>query len=367
MTIEAGLRRLFLINGNNGTILNRLTGSEELEHGDHVYVLYTDNAQRAALDRKISNVARSALIDLERVDTSKSKKGAVKKKMLHYATTLSVQHDKLQIILLSEGGVFDQELKRLRTMGRKVWTFPTITQAVHAGLPSDRATLVQNERPVFPAGGHIEILIDYENVNHGGLEGAEYLGKDDSVTLFYSASAASIQRQHFDAFCKAGAFSIVKLVDEGKNNLDFYIAVKVGELLSKNPESKILIVSKDQGFYAVQQYCASYSALKNQIVIESTIERGIALVDGETTRKAEIERRRESVAIESEFKVHEARRQLQEEIAELLSGEGYGDLAERVYTLLDKAETPREKYLSMLKGFGRSDGGKIYRLIRKVG
>ena len=44
----------------------------------------------------------------------------------------------------------------------------------------------------------MHILIDFENVNNSGLEGAGYLTEDDHVTLFYSHSCENIQQGYFD-------------------------------------------------------------------------------------------------------------------------------------------------------------------------
>ena len=35
-------------------------------------------------------------------------------------------------------------------------------------------------------------LIDYENVNQAGLEGTEFLNKDDTVIVFFSKSCKNI-------------------------------------------------------------------------------------------------------------------------------------------------------------------------------
>ena len=107
-------------------------------------------------------------------------------------------------------------------------------------------------------GGRIHILIDYENVNNSGLDGTEYLTKNDYVTLFYSHSSGTIQQGYFDGLINnSGSFNIVKLSQTRKNALDYYIAIRVGEIIKEYPNEKLLIVSKDKGYYAVLEYCES--------------------------------------------------------------------------------------------------------------
>lgn len=68
-------------------------------------------------------------------------------------------------------------------------------------------------------------MIDFENVRSRGLQGAEYLQADDSVTIFYSQACMKIEqgriRQLKEAQC---GFQLCKLQKTGKNALDFYVA-----------------------------------------------------------------------------------------------------------------------------------------------
>ena len=74
-------------------------------------------------------------------------------------------------------------------------------------------------------------LIDFENVGNEGLRGAQYLLKEDAMTIFFSQACEQIGqgclRQIMDSFCR---LDICKLKKTGKNALDFYIAAKTGEI-----------------------------------------------------------------------------------------------------------------------------------------
>ena len=44
----------------------------------------------------------------------------------------------------------------------------------------------------------------------------------------------------------------------------------------------------------------------------------------------------------------------------------YKNEAEQIISMIHETRTPRERYLAALRTFGRSDGSKIYRLIKKA-
>ena len=70
-------------------------------------------------------------------------------------------------------------------------------------------------------------LIDYENVNYAGLEGTEFLEKDDTISFFFSDASEKIISYRMMDIEKAGCeFEICKLKNIRKNALDFYNFVK---------------------------------------------------------------------------------------------------------------------------------------------
>ena len=63
-------------------------------------------------------------------------------------------------------------------------------------------------------------LVDFENVRSNGLRGAEYLDKNDYLTLFYSSAAHSCENRYLEEIEQSGCvFDTCKLVKSGKNGL----------------------------------------------------------------------------------------------------------------------------------------------------
>ncbi len=221
--------------------------------------------------------------------------------------------------------------------------------------------------PDVKAGGPLHILIDYENVNNAGLVGSRYLSSDDSVTLFYSGNAATIQSGFFEDFTKkAGSFNMVKLKQIRKNGLDFYIAVKVGEIIRTHPGEKIMIVSHDQGFNAVLDYCELYADSLERICLAPTIESGIVLIDGDTPRKREILESRTVVDLESEYSTFRERRDLYNKISGMLIDTPYPAETQRIIDIITSTCSPRERYTAMLHEYGLKQGVELYRFVKDV-
>ena len=94
-------------------------------------------------------------------------------------------------------------------------------------------------------------LIDYENVNEGGLNGIETLTQDDTLIIFYNETqklSMDIHRLLEKAVCKK---DYVKVNKSAKNYLDFQLSTYLGYLVAKNKDVKFKIISKDTGFDAV--------------------------------------------------------------------------------------------------------------------
>ena len=216
------------------------------------------------------------------------------------------------------------------------------------------------------AGGRMHILIDYENVHNAGLEGADYLTKDDYVTVFYSQSCENIQLGHFNALVeKTGHFDAVKLAQVRKNGLDFYIAIRVGEILQKYPGEKILIVSQDQGYYAILDYCTAYGGIAGEIKFAASIEAGIVMLDGETDRRKRIMNIRKNTSLDTQFAIYQEKKSLYQQIAQLLADTPYADEVDRIFQIIETKDTPKKLYTATLHEFGTKRGLEIYRLIKK--
>ena len=105
--------------------------------------------------------------------------------------------------------------------------------------------------------------IDYENVKSKGLDGIEYLGEKDLLYIFYSCYAPSVPR-YYDRVIKEKKIGVitVKLFQQGKNGLDFYIATQAGFNVANQNEA-FAIISEDTGFQSIKDYWEVVS--KNQI------------------------------------------------------------------------------------------------------
>lgn len=213
----------------------------------------------------------------------------------------------------------------------------------------------------------MHILIDYENVGTAGLEGAEYLCKEDVVILFFSMACSKIERRYIECIERqSGEFDIIKLKTVRKNGIDFYIAVRVGQIAEASPESNILIVTRDAGFKSIRDYCQCYTALKNRLIIRDSIETGIIAIEGDSPRKKTITQNRERLSIEAEYSTFTKFKKIEKDIITVFRGTDYENMASRIIDILDSTTTPRDRYLSSLHTFGIIDGPKIYRLIKNA-
>ena len=97
----------------------------------------------------------------------------------------------------------------------------------------------------------LHFMIDLENTRSAGLQGAEYLTAADQVTIFYSKACVQITFGRMQELLASGCgMEVCRLVNTGKNALDFYIASRIGEVYGQGFEGTIAIVSNDKGFRA---------------------------------------------------------------------------------------------------------------------
>lgn len=137
----------------------------------------------------------------------------------------------------------------------------------------------------------MHFMIDYENVRDRGLEGAEYLTAEDSVTIFYSNSCKKVEQgklQHIlDSKCE---FNVCCLQNTGKNALDFYIASRIGELYGSGYLGITAIISKDSGFKEVKDYWKTCSDTPKNIILKRNIQESILSSNENTIRRKSIEK-----------------------------------------------------------------------------
>ncbi len=137
-------------------------------------------------------------------------------------------------------------------------------------------------------------------------------------------------------------------------------------MIERNPESKILIITKDSGYAAIKDYCELYSGLKDHVVMQKDIVSGIEIIDGNTSRRRMIDHQIERISIETEFARYEERMRLRNTIIEQFRGTEYATEIDSIFGIIEKSNSQRERYLSSLRSFGRTNGTKIYQMLKDV-
>ena len=358
MTIKGDTKTIYLAIGNEPMTRNKLAYIDMLKESE-VLIIYSNKISMECKEY-IDFVAQNySFVTLDCVKKSKTNK--ISSRLVQRIQEIHRCNPDIHIILLS---TMYRTKDIVRLADRGLFSYGN---SLNRGIPVAQTVRVDEGNTAWEDGGKMQILIDYENVGTAGLNGAEYLCGDDTVTLFYSSSSSNIERQYIEAMEKqSGRFDIVKLRMIGKNGLDFYIAVKVGQIAESFPESKVLIVTKDNGYQAIRDYCHGYTALENRIIIKGDIEAGIIAIDGDTSRRETIIEKRERLSIESEYSAFMERKKLERDIIEACKGTEYEEVVSKIIRILDSAVTPKDRYLSSLRLFGRNEGAKIYRLIKEV-
>ena len=208
-------------------------------------------------------------------------------------------------------------------------------------------------------------LIDYENVNYAGLEGTEFLEKDDTVSFFYSDKCDKIISYRMKDIEKSGCtFEICKLKSVRKNGLDFYIASKVGEIFAMDRDAKIAIISADNGFQAVLDYWRPRLPVQNQLVKCKTIAKSISCVNGEEIRKILVTENMSVLELHTMFAKCEERNRIVAEITDVFADTQYETQILQIVDMVISAEKPKILYLNFLKSFGKKNGTEVYRRIK---
>ena len=209
-------------------------------------------------------------------------------------------------------------------------------------------------------------LIDYENVGNAGMKGSDYLNAQDHVIVFYSEARTHMEQRALENITASGCtFEICKLCKTGKNALDFYIASRLGELVSEGHEGIAVVVSNDSGFQAVRDYWEQRAIHKRRIVLSACIEDGIVSGSEINERTVELRRLREKLAIGSYYSTYAERMRTKAVLSKLFEGTPYKDRIEEIQNMLEgKEKSSKVIYLSSLRSFGRKGGLEIYHKIK---
>ena len=213
----------------------------------------------------------------------------------------------------------------------------------------------------------MQFMIDFENTGSAGLRGASFLLPEDTVTIFYSESSDKAESGFMsDIFASGCVCRGYKLFRSGKNSLDFYIASELGRIFGNGYAGKAAIVSKDQGFKGVADFWRYCSDEKHAVILDSTIEKCIHEAQERNERTYHVRQRLKRVSIEAELSAYKERNRMKSLIHNALAETEFAETAEEVQNIISEQPERKIIYLNTLKRFGKRDGLKIYRSVRKV-
>jgi len=121
------------------------------------------------------------------------------------------------------------------------------------------------------------VLIDYENVQPEALTVLEHGNFD--VTVFVGANQSKISFDVASALQRMGSRGrYVRISGNGKNALDFHIALYIGQFAATEPKAFFHIISKDTGFDPLIAHLKSRGILscRSRLVTEMPIVKSAA-------------------------------------------------------------------------------------------
>ena len=203
-------------------------------------------------------------------------------------------------------------------------------------------------------------LVDYENVGIEGLRGYSETKKDDEVHIFFSKNANKMNREIFNTFVINGCdIFISKLKTINKNALDFYIVSKLGELIGKNTEDNIAVISKDKGFNAAIEYWKSVRNNSAKILLANTLGEAIS-------QRNEVLLSEESESIDALYNEYRRTQNIKNKIIDRFNGTKFEPCISEILEILEKENDKSGIYRKALHVFGRENGLKIYQTLKET-
>lgn len=96
------------------------------------------------------------------------------------------------------------------------------------------------------------LLVDYENVQQVELA---RLDEGYRVIIFVGVSQKSVPIELVTSAQKLGSrVEWQKVTGDGRNALDFFIALQLGRVLERTPRPEVVVLSKDKGFDPLLKY-----------------------------------------------------------------------------------------------------------------
>lgn len=210
-------------------------------------------------------------------------------------------------------------------------------------------------------------LVDFENVRSNGLRGAAYLEESDGLTIFFSNAARSCETRYLEEIEKSGCqFDTCKLINPGKNGLDFYIASRIGEFYGSGRRDRAVIISKDQGFKAVRDYWEMRLPPDKSILISPSIEQSLIASNDNTERVKILKRNLAGVEIDVFQAKYEERMKLRKTLQNVFRGSELADKMPEIQAMVETGKAPKIIYLDALRRFGKKQGLEIYQRLKPV-
>lgn len=187
-------------------------------------------------------------------------------------------------------------------------------------------------------------LVDYENVNVGGLDGVSNLTENDTVIIFYSINADTLTFDMHKKISESKAtFEFQKILLKEKNALDFQLCSYIGFLIGKastdeNSKNNYFIVSNDKGYSILADYWKKF---------------GFNLKIVSNLSKNEMNSSQPAKTFSK----------LEPELNKILSDKNNVPV---VLQIINNAETKSEVNNMLGKKFGNQKGGEIYRAIKSL-
>jgi len=108
-------------------------------------------------------------------------------------------------------------------------------------------------------------LVDFENVNEQGLNGADDLNRSDRVVIYYGPQNKNISfGLHIMLQQSKACFEYVRTEKVARNYLDFYMTASLSTILARKHYDQVFIISKDRGFDPVVDYWSEQSVTISQ-------------------------------------------------------------------------------------------------------
>lgn len=98
-------------------------------------------------------------------------------------------------------------------------------------------------------------LVDYENVNAGGLLGIDSLDATNTVLVFYSQQADTLTFSlHKQLMESRASITLLRVSGSSKNSLDFQLSSYLGYLIARDGQQQYCIISRDNGFGVLVEF-----------------------------------------------------------------------------------------------------------------